>query len=140
MRCKRAHSAADPGRPNTTRAVVSLQFTISNISVKQTSISRSKMSEGPGFVGIRFCQECNNMLYPKEDKSNKVLLYACRLVGEERRGEIRNESFSIYPGTATTGRWLTAVVFMSTRSCTKWTPSPTLSLTWCLTQPYPDPR
>ena len=38
------------------------------------------MSEGPGFVGIRFCQECNNMLYPKEDKSNKVLLYACRLV------------------------------------------------------------
>ena len=41
------------------------------------------MSEGPGFVGIRFCQECNNMLYPKEDKSNKVLLYACRFV--ERR-------------------------------------------------------
>ncbi|XP_071801715.1 DNA-directed RNA polymerase II subunit RPB9-like [Asterias amurensis] len=33
---------------------------------------------GPGFVGIRFCQECNNMLYPKEDKENKVLLYACR--------------------------------------------------------------
>ena len=23
------------------------------------------MSAGPGFVGIRFCQECNNMLYPK---------------------------------------------------------------------------
>ena len=23
---------------------------------------------GPGFVGIRFCQECNNMLYPREDK------------------------------------------------------------------------
>ena len=36
------------------------------------------MSEGPGFVGIRFCQECNNMLYPKEDKQNRVLLYACR--------------------------------------------------------------
>ncbi|EFA05226.1 DNA-directed RNA polymerase II subunit RPB9 [Tribolium madens] len=35
-------------------------------------------SEGPGFVGIRFCQECNNMLYPKEDKENKILLYACR--------------------------------------------------------------
>jgi DNA-directed RNA polymerase II subunit RPB9 len=34
--------------------------------------------EGQGFVGIRFCQECNNMLYPKEDKDNKVLLYACR--------------------------------------------------------------
>uniref|UniRef100_A0A670ZMN7 DNA-directed RNA polymerase II subunit RPB9-like zinc ribbon domain-containing protein n=1 Tax=Pseudonaja textilis TaxID=8673 RepID=A0A670ZMN7_PSETE len=36
-------------------------------------------SEGayePGFVGIRFCQECNNMLYPKEDKENRILLYA----------------------------------------------------------------
>ncbi|XP_059806969.1 DNA-directed RNA polymerase II subunit RPB9 isoform X1 [Hypanus sabinus] len=33
---------------------------------------------GPGFVGIRFCQECNNMLYPKEDKENRILLYACR--------------------------------------------------------------
>ncbi|CAG0923231.1 unnamed protein product [Notodromas monacha] len=33
---------------------------------------------GPGFVGIKFCQECNNMLYPKEDKENKVLMYACR--------------------------------------------------------------
>ena len=29
-------------------------------------------------MGIRFCQECNNMLYPKEDKDNRVLLYACR--------------------------------------------------------------
>uniref|UniRef100_A0A8C4Q8V8 DNA-directed RNA polymerase subunit n=2 Tax=Eptatretus burgeri TaxID=7764 RepID=A0A8C4Q8V8_EPTBU len=33
---------------------------------------------GPGFVGIKFCQECNNMLYPKEDKENRILLYACR--------------------------------------------------------------
>ncbi|XP_065578135.1 DNA-directed RNA polymerase II subunit RPB9-like [Artemia franciscana] len=35
-------------------------------------------SRGPGFVGIRFCQECNNMLYPREDRENRVLLYACR--------------------------------------------------------------
>ncbi|OTF79576.1 DNA-directed RNA polymerase II subunit RPB9-like protein [Euroglyphus maynei] len=34
--------------------------------------------EGPKFVGIKFCQECNNMLYPKEDKDSRVLLYACR--------------------------------------------------------------
>lgn len=34
--------------------------------------------EGPKFVGIKFCQECNNMLYPREDKDNRVLLYACR--------------------------------------------------------------
>lgn len=38
-------------------------------------------NDGPGFVGIRFCQECNNMLYPKEDKENKVLMYA---VSKER--------------------------------------------------------
>ena len=25
-----------------------------------------------------FFQECQNMLYPKEDKENKVLMYACR--------------------------------------------------------------
>ena len=30
-------------------------------------------NEGPGFVGIRFCQECNNMLYPKEDKVMPIL-------------------------------------------------------------------
>lgn len=68
--------------------------------------------DGPGFVGIRFCQEwfviykficlvvvgyllavscycfhlqeyfcySNNMLYPKEDKENKVLLYAVSTV------------------------------------------------------------
>ena len=35
--------------------------------------------DGPGFVGIRFCQECNNMLYPREDKENKVLMYAVSL-------------------------------------------------------------
>jgi len=32
----------------------------------------------PKFVGIRFCQECNNMLYPKENKREKILMYACR--------------------------------------------------------------
>ncbi|KRY18312.1 Trehalase [Trichinella patagoniensis] len=28
--------------------------------------------------GIIFCPECNNILYPKEDKSRRCLLYACR--------------------------------------------------------------
>lgn len=40
---------------------------------RQESVDKS-----PSFVGIKFCQECNNMLYPKEDKENKLLLYACR--------------------------------------------------------------
>ena len=29
-------------------------------------------------VGLRFCQICNSMLYPKEDKQNKKLMYQCR--------------------------------------------------------------
>ncbi|KAJ1276736.1 hypothetical protein BS78_05G237600 [Paspalum vaginatum] len=27
---------------------------------------------------MKFCCECNAILYPKEDRENKVLLYACR--------------------------------------------------------------
>ncbi|CAD5187570.1 unnamed protein product [Musa acuminata subsp. malaccensis] len=27
---------------------------------------------------MKFCRECNNILYPKEDREQKVLLYACR--------------------------------------------------------------
>ncbi|EFN70531.1 DNA-directed RNA polymerase II subunit RPB9 [Camponotus floridanus] len=38
--------------------------------------------DGPGFVGIRFCQECNNMLYPKEDKENKVLIELTHIVAD----------------------------------------------------------
>ena len=61
---------------------------------------------GPGFVGIRFCQECNNMLYPKEDKDNKVLLYACRNCDYRQLAD----SCCIYVN----------------RSCTRWMRSPTL--------------
>lgn len=43
--------------------------------------------DGPGFVGIRFCQECNNMLYPKEDKENKVLMYAVSTRDCSRRND-----------------------------------------------------
>ncbi|CAI0626646.1 unnamed protein product [Linum tenue] len=27
---------------------------------------------------MKFCRECNNILYPKEDRDQKLLLYACR--------------------------------------------------------------
>ncbi|WVZ19854.1 hypothetical protein V8G54_007176 [Vigna mungo] len=27
---------------------------------------------------MKFCRECNNILYPKEDRDQKILLYACR--------------------------------------------------------------
>ncbi|KDE03774.1 DNA-directed RNA polymerase II subunit RPB9 [Microbotryum lychnidis-dioicae p1A1 Lamole] len=29
-------------------------------------------------ASISFCGECNNLLYPKEDKVSHVLMYACR--------------------------------------------------------------
>lgn len=29
-------------------------------------------------MSFKFCAECNNMLYPKEDKANRRLLYQCR--------------------------------------------------------------
>ncbi|KAG8204041.1 RPB9, partial [Candida africana] len=32
-------------------------------------------------ASFRFCAECNNMLYPKEDKEGQRLLYACRNCG-----------------------------------------------------------
>ena len=28
---------------------------------------------------MQFCDECNNMLYPKEDKQNLRLMYACKV-------------------------------------------------------------
>ncbi|KAF0932793.1 hypothetical protein E2562_012129 [Oryza meyeriana var. granulata] len=27
---------------------------------------------------MRFCRECNNILYPKEEKDRRLLLFACR--------------------------------------------------------------
>ncbi|KDN42287.1 putative DNA-directed RNA polymerase II 14.5 kDa polypeptide [Tilletiaria anomala UBC 951] len=29
-------------------------------------------------ASLKFCQECNNLLYPEEDRTNHVLLYSCR--------------------------------------------------------------
>ncbi|KAI9702497.1 MAG: hypothetical protein M1836_000977 [Candelina mexicana] len=29
-------------------------------------------------ISFRFCRECSNMLYPKEDKVNQTLMFACR--------------------------------------------------------------
>ncbi|XP_047311614.1 DNA-directed RNA polymerases II, IV and V subunit 9A-like [Impatiens glandulifera] len=27
---------------------------------------------------MKFCRECNNILYPKEDRKRRILLFACR--------------------------------------------------------------
>jgi hypothetical protein len=39
-------------------------------------MDESLAETGPTFVGTKFCRECNNMLYPKEDKELKKLLYS----------------------------------------------------------------
>ncbi|KAL2434203.1 hypothetical protein ABEF95_004984 [Exophiala dermatitidis] len=31
-----------------------------------------------GEVSYRFCQECSNLLYPKEDRATSTLLYICK--------------------------------------------------------------
>ncbi|CEQ40866.1 SPOSA6832_02526 [Sporobolomyces salmonicolor] len=35
-------------------------------------------------ASIEFCNECSNLLYPKEDKVHKILLYACRNCGHQQ--------------------------------------------------------
>eukprot|EP00037_Helgoeca_nana_P008327 m.74145 g.74145 ORF g.74145 m.74145 type:complete len:217 (-) comp18869_c1_seq1:284-934(-) len=32
-------------------------------------------------IGIKFCPECNNMLYPHENKDERVLMYRCQVDG-----------------------------------------------------------
>ncbi|KAK4775804.1 hypothetical protein SAY87_023765 [Trapa incisa] len=38
----------------------------------------SSFSEFLKMSTMKFCRECNNILYPKEDREQKILLYACR--------------------------------------------------------------
>ena len=40
--------------------------------------SRDSRKDGPPPVPTPVCPECNNILYPKEDKPTKTLYYACR--------------------------------------------------------------
>ncbi|XP_022864106.1 DNA-directed RNA polymerases II, IV and V subunit 9A isoform X1 [Olea europaea var. sylvestris] len=35
---------------------------------------------------MKFCRECNNILYPREDKEQKILLYACRNCDHQKNG------------------------------------------------------
>ncbi|RCV25790.1 hypothetical protein SETIT_5G194100v2 [Setaria italica] len=45
---------------------------------------------------MKFCRECNNILYPKEDRENKVLLYACRNCDHQISGFKGSHSASLY--------------------------------------------
>ena len=37
-----------------------------------------KLEYKMAYQGMKFCQECNNMLYPREDAEEKVLVYFCK--------------------------------------------------------------
>ncbi|KAK5137923.1 hypothetical protein LTR08_006692 [Meristemomyces frigidus] len=39
-------------------------------------------------ISFRFCGECSNMLYPKEDKLNNVLMFACRMCPYAEQAEV----------------------------------------------------
>lgn len=39
------------------------------------------------FVEIKFCRQCNNMLYPKENKAEKKLYYHCKICEYEEQAD-----------------------------------------------------
>lgn len=46
--------------------------------IAMTISHQNSTTGGPQFVGIKFCPECNNMLYPKEDKQEKRSVISSR--------------------------------------------------------------
>jgi DNA-directed RNA polymerase subunit M/transcription elongation factor TFIIS len=57
-------------------------------------MNQQKMST---FKGMRFCKECDNMLYPKEqiissDNNQKRLVYDCRICGYFEKAKVGDES------------------------------------------------
>ncbi|KAK0414790.1 hypothetical protein QR680_011617 [Steinernema hermaphroditum] len=45
---------------------------------KMNSSQKSQTGDESRYTGIKFCSDCNNMLYPREDKAARTLMYACR--------------------------------------------------------------
>ncbi|EMD36854.1 hypothetical protein CERSUDRAFT_114778 [Gelatoporia subvermispora B] len=38
-------------------------------------------------ASLHFCQECNNLLYPKADQQRRIMVYACRICAYDEIGE-----------------------------------------------------
>jgi DNA-directed RNA polymerase II subunit RPB9 len=49
---------------------------------------------------VRFCDECNNLLYPKEDVETRTLLYQCKLCGHTKPADdpVIHRSVLLKPG------------------------------------------
>ncbi|TVU23579.1 hypothetical protein EJB05_25953, partial [Eragrostis curvula] len=56
---------------------------------------------------MKFCRECNNILYPKEDRANKILLFACRNCDHQAtaRGEEGMTLFFVCANPSCGHRW-----------------------------------
>ena len=40
---------------------------------------RSESESASNMASLHFCQECNNLLYPKADAQRRIIVYACRI-------------------------------------------------------------
>ncbi|GAB7360204.1 hypothetical protein MBLNU230_g7965t1 [Neophaeotheca triangularis] len=82
--CAEASESGATFTPNTshfTNTIFTRQFSKVVIMDAMDSPGRSpdpESQEDANKVSFRFCQECSNMLYPKEDKLNTKLMYSCR--------------------------------------------------------------
>ncbi|KAK5083551.1 DNA-directed RNA polymerase II core subunit rpb9 [Lithohypha guttulata] len=46
--------------------------------MSMASPTASEEGAGSGEIAYRFCQECSNLLYPREDRAMNKLLYICK--------------------------------------------------------------
>ncbi|WEW57852.1 hypothetical protein PRK78_003319 [Emydomyces testavorans] len=54
------------------------------MSASPSSTAAAEPSQNVDQIHFRFCRECSNLLYPKEDRSTHTLMFSCRTchVGE----------------------------------------------------------
>ncbi|EAS35487.3 DNA directed RNA polymerase II 15 kDa subunit [Coccidioides immitis RS] len=54
------------------------------MSASPSSTTGGDQSQGVDQIHFRFCRECSNLLYPKEDRATNTLMFSCRTchVGE----------------------------------------------------------
>ena len=51
---------------------------------------------GKGAIRLRFCKESNDLLYPREDRARKTLVYACRNCDYVEEPGTTAEDFCVY--------------------------------------------
>ena len=49
--------------------------------------SISRILQGRRQASLHFCQECNNLLYPRADPQRRIMVFACRICQYDEIGE-----------------------------------------------------